>query len=204
MGIEDAVRKVTISVTSAGKITASVGSLKFSGNGWNAGERIGYYTATLTKVRTVGSGKKAKKYKDVLKLTIDPCKSWTSDQLTGTVTTCLTTAPDLPINADTVVSARRNPFGDKDNPDAKALAAELAAQGTRDFVDGDGLAWKMKVSAAGVATISRMTGTGKKAKTSSATAVIEATPVTDGEGTGYTAIARFLVGGKAIVATWPF
>ena len=204
LGIEDAVRKVTISVTSAGKITASVGSLKFSGNGWNAGERIGYYTATLTKVRTVGSGKKAKKYKDVLKLTIDPCKSWTSDQLTGTVTTCLTTAPDLPINADTVVSARRNPFGDKDNPDAKALAAELAAQGTRDFVDGDGLAWKMKVSAAGVATISRMTGTGKKAKTSSATAVIEATPVTDGEGTGYTAIARFLVGGKAIVATWPF
>ena len=136
----------------------------------------------------------------MLKLTLDPCKSWTSDQLSGTVTTCLTAKPDSPINADTVVSARRNPFGDSDNADAKALAAQLAALGTQTFTDEAGLAWKLKVSAAGVATISRTTGTGRKKKTTSATAVVEVAP--DAYGDGYTATARFLVGGRVIVVSW--
>ena len=52
--------------------------------------------------------------------------------------------------------------------------AQLAALGTQTFTDDAGLAWKLKVSAASVATISRTTAT-----------------------------ARFLVGGRVIVATWP-
>ena len=136
----------------------------------------------------------------MLKLTLDPCKPWTSDQLSGTVTTCLTAKPDSPINADTVVSARRNPFGDSDNADAKALAAQLSALGTQTYTDEAGLAWKLKVSAAGVATISRTTGTGRKKKTTSATAVVEVAP--DAYGDGYTATARFLVGGSVIVVSW--
>ena len=161
----------------------------------------GLYRATLSKTRTVGKGKKAKKYRDVMTLVLDPSKGWMEDQLSGTFTTCLTTAPNAPTNADTVVSVRRNPFGDSDNAEAKALAAQLAALGTQTYTDDMGLAWKLKVSTAGVATLSRTTGTGKKKKTISATAVVEATPVTDGD--GYTATARFLVGGRVIVATWP-
>ncbi len=192
---EDAVRKVTVSVTGAGKITAKVGTLSLSRTGWTVGED-GMFRATLTKTRTVGSGKKAKKYRDVLTLVLNPDKGWTEDQLSGTVTTCLTTALDEPLNEDTAVSARRNPYGDKDNAAAKSVAAELAALGTRSFVDGTGLAWKLKVSASGVATISRTTGTGKKKKTTTATAVVKVAPVDDADpAAGYTATARFLVGG---------
>ena len=61
----------------------------------------------------------------------------------------------------------------------------------------------MKAAANGVATISRTVGTGKKAKMTSATAVLEVTPATDGEETGYVASATFLVGGKVLTATWP-
>ena len=184
------VRKVTVSVTSAGKITAKVGTLSFARTGWMVGGN-GLYTATLSKTRTVGSGKKAKKYKDVLTLVLDPDKEWTDDQLSGAFETFLTTALDAPVNADAVVSARRNPFGDKNNLEAKAVAAGLAVRGTVEIIDKDGVAWKLKVSAAGVATISRTTGAGKKKKTVSATAVVEV----DADGI---ASARFLVGGKVL------
>ena len=196
------VRKVTVSVTGAGKITAKVGSLSLSRTGWTVGED-GLYRATLSKTRTVGKGKKAKRYRDAMALVLDPAKGWTEDQLSGTFATCLTTAPNAPLNADTVVSARRNPFGDKDNADAKGLAAQLAALGTQTFTDDTGLAWKLKVSTAGVATISRTVGTGKKAKTTSATAVVEVGAVYAADpDAGYTATARFLVGGRVIAVSW--
>ena len=200
--IEDAVRKVTVSVTGAGKITAKVGSLSLSRTGWTVGED-GLYRATLSKTRTVGKGKKAKKYRDAMSLVLDPAKGWTEDQLSGAFATCLTTAPNAPLNADTVVSARRNPFGDKDNADAKELAAQLAALGTQTYTDDTGLAWKLKVSAAGVATISRTTGTGRKKKTTSATAVVEVGAIDASDpDIGYTLTARFLVGGRVIVVSW--
>ena len=45
---EDVVRKVTVNVTGAGKITAKVGTLSLSRTGWTLGED-GFYRATLTK-----------------------------------------------------------------------------------------------------------------------------------------------------------
>ncbi len=222
--IGDAVRKVTVGVTGAGKITAKVGSLSLTRTGWIVGED-GKYRATLTKTRTVGSGKKAKKYKDVMTLTLDPEKGWMEDQLSGAFGTfggsvALNDALEalngaleanggedgghagrvtLPVNADTGVLARRNPFGDKDNAEAKSVAADLAALGTQDFMDETGLAWKIKVSANGVATISRTTGTGKKKKTISATAVLE---VADSGGGDVHATARFPVSGKIVTFAW--
>ncbi|MBR4654428.1 MAG: nucleotidyl transferase AbiEii/AbiGii toxin family protein [Kiritimatiellae bacterium] len=105
----------------------------------------------------------------------------------------------LPVDSDVVLMARRNPFGDKDNAEAKSVAADLAALGTQDFTDETGLAWKVKVSAKGVATISRTTGTGKKKKTISATAVVE---VADSGGGDVHATARFLVSGKIVTFAW--
>ena len=177
------VRKMTVSVTSAGKISATVGSLKFSGTGWTVDDE-GYYLANLRTVRTVGTGKKAKKYTDVLAIWIDPNRAWTDDQLGGCVATfsgniSLADALEplngiesvlVPMNDDTYVSARRNPFGD--NAEAKALAAELAALGTQKWTDAEGLVWNLKVASNGVATIARTIGSGKNKKTISATAVV--------------------------------
>ena len=186
------VRKVTVNVTGAGKITAKVGTLSLSRTGWTLCED-GMFRATLTKTRTVGKGKAAKKYRDTLTLVLDPDKGWTEDQLSGTVTTCLTTALDEPLNEDTAVSARRNPFGD--NAEAKDFAAELAALGTQTMHDDNWLAWKVKVSAKGVATISRTTGTGKKKKTVSATAVVTVEEQDEGYMWG---VVRCLVSGEII------
>jgi PKD repeat protein len=179
----DIVRKATVSVTSAGKISASVGSLKFARTGWTV-DGLGNYVATMRAVRTSGSGKSAKTYTDVLSLTLDPGAAWTEDQLTGMMGTFngnVTQAKALasleggdptlsPSNVDTYISARRNPFGD--NAEAQALAAEFAASGTWKWTDGEGLVWNVKVASNGVATISRTTGTGSSKKTISATAVI--------------------------------
>ncbi len=97
------------------------------------------------------------------------------------------------------MSARRNPYGDKDNADAKAVAADVVALGARKVTDGEGLVWSVKVAANGVATISRTTGTGKKKKTVSATAVVT---VDDLGGGALRAEARFLVGGKFVMVDW--
>ncbi len=200
-------RKVTVSVTTAGKITAKVGTLSFSRTGWTVDDN-GRYCANLLTTRTVGKGKKAKKYTDVLTLTLDPEAPWTEDQLTGKVATFNGTVKLadalvalnggetalVPSNADIFVSARRNPFGD--NADAKALAAELAAFGTQTLTDGQGVVWNLKVSTSGVATIARTTGTGKNKKTISATAVVA------WNGGDYGPYAVFLVDGKIIDVYW--
>lgn len=204
------VRKMALSVTSAGKMSATVGSLKFTGTGWTVDDD-GSYLANLRTVRTVGTGKKAKKYTDVLSIWIDPNRAWTDDQLGGCVATfsgSISLADALeplnglesvltPMNTDTYVSARRNPFGDND--EAKAIAATLVAQGTHDFTDDAGLAWKVKMAANGVATISRTTGSGKNRKTTSATAVLEVED--DGAGDIW-GVTRFLVSGKIIKIEW--
>ena len=171
-------RKVTVSVTSVGKITAKVGSLAFARTGWTVAED-GRYTAKMQTTRTVGSGKSAKKYTDVLVLSLDPEATWMDDQLTGAI-------------SDTELSARRNPFGDND--DAKSVAAKLAARGTQSVTDAAGVAWKARVAANGVATISRVTGSGKNKKTVYASAVVNAWT----DGSDYGADARFLVAGKIV------
>ena len=101
----------------------------------------------------------------------------------------------LPINEDIWVSARRNSFGD--NAEAKALAQELAALGTLKMTDGDGIVWSIKVAANGIATISRVTGTGKNKKTISATAAVE------WNGDEHSApYAMFLVSGNIVGWSW--
>ena len=188
----DPVRKVTITVSSVGKITAKVGSLSLARTGWTIDDD-GFYRATLSATRTVGTGKKAKKYKDLMQLILNPECDWLDDQLEGTFTTCLTTTPNVTVNDDTLLTARRNPFGD--NADAKALAAQLSALGTRSVTDGEELVWKLKVSSSGVATITRTTGTGKNKKTVTATATVAFDCMGDDL---YSPSACFFVGGKVI------
>ena len=214
------VRKVTFSVTKAGKLSAKVGSCSFSRKGWTVDES-GMYVANMRTVRTVGSGKKAKTYTDILSVTLDPDAYWTEDQLTGTIATFAgtvsladalaaidgdsnSTGSLAPANIDTVVSARRNPFDDKDNTEAKRIAAEIAAIGAFNVMSADELVWTVKVSAkTGVATISRTIGSGKKKKTVSATTVIKVEEIgyqDDQQGIvdGYSVSATFLVSGKII------
>ena len=184
--------------------------MAFSRTGWTVDED-GTYVAKLRTVRTVGTGKKAKKYTDVLTICLDPDKSWVEDQLSGRIVSFngnVSLANALAaidgeesalasLNADTHVSARRNPFGD--NAEAKSIAAVLAAQGTRTFTDDGGLVWNLKVAANGVATISRTTGTGKNRKTTTATAVL----AIDEDGAGaMRGVTQFLVSGKIVRAHW--
>ncbi len=202
-------RKVTVSVTSVGKISAKVGALTFSRTGWTVGED-GRYVAKMLTSRTTGTGKSAKKYSDVLVLTLDPAATWTEDQLAGSVATfsgtrtlsaALAAWEDgtlVPQNADVDLAARRNPFYDTDNVEAKAVAAELAAQGTMTFTDASGLVWNVKVAPTGVATISRVTGSGKNRKTVSASSVVNVWT----NGVECSASARFLVGGQIVEVNW--
>ena len=202
-------RKVTVSVTGTGKISAKVGSLTFSRTGWTVSED-GRYAAKMLTSRTTGTGKSAKKYSDVLVLTLDPAATWTEDQLAGSVATfsgSKTLAAALaaweggtlvPQNADVDLTARRNPFNDKDNVEAKAVAADLAARGKLQFTDTSGLVWNVKTAPTGVATISRVTGTGKNKKTVSASSVVNVWT----NGAEYSASARFLVGGQIVEVNW--
>lgn len=202
-------RKVTVSVTSAGKISAKIGSLAFSRTGWTVGED-GSYVAKMLTTRTTGTGKSAKKYSDVLVLTLDPAATWTEDQLMGSVATFSGTqtlsaalaaweaGTLVPQNADVDLAARRNPFYDKDNVEAKAVAEELAAQGTMKFTDASELVWNVKVAPTGVATISRVTGTGKNKRTVSASSVVNVWT----NGVEYSASARFLVDGQIVEIVW--
>ena len=214
------VRKMAFSVTSTGKISAKVGSCSFSRTGWTIDEN-GMYVANMRTVRKVGSGKKAKTYTDVLSVSFDPDAYWTEDQLTGVMVTFAGnvsladaleeidggldgTGSLAPVNIDTVVSARRNPFDDKDNTEAKRIAAEIAAIGAFNVMSADELVWTVKVSAkTGVATISRTIGSGKKKKTVSASTVIKVEEIGyqgDQQGIvdGYSVSATFLVSGKII------
>lgn len=193
-------RKVTVSVTSVGKISASVGSLKFSRTGWTARDD-GHYVATLRTVRTTTSGSTKKKFTDILTLDIAPNANWMTDQLVGSVGTfsgdvTVAKAQTLtPSNTDPTVSARRNSYNDVD--DAKELAAWFSSWlGTNSsFNDESGTKWNIKASTAGVVTISRTTGTGKNKKTITATAVLEVSEA--GAYTNYS--ARFLASGKLVV-----
>jgi len=206
-GVASPRRAVTVGVTGAGKISAKVGTLTFSRTGWTrcVGDAAPYqgrevYVATMRTVRSVGTGKAKKTYTDILTLTLDPEKGWTEDQLVGQVGTfngnVSVSEAEEGINADTAVSARRNPFGD--NGEAKEALAGIRESAPKSLVDGNGTTWKLAVSDKGVATISRTTGSGKNKKTVTATAIVEVAR----DGDGYSAMARFAVSGKVVEATW--
>ena len=188
-------RKATVVVASDGKISAKVGTLKFSGD-WHdvctgcTDAKDGTATVVLRAVRTVGTGADAQDFTDVLTLAFDADADWTVDQLTGVLATykgdvTVEEAKGLePVNDDAVLSARRNAFGE--NEEAQALAAELAARGVLKLVDGDGLAWLVKVAENGVATVLRDSdGDGTPV---TATAVVAAQDLGDGK---LCAVVRF-------------
>ena len=137
---------------------------------------------------------------DILTFAIDPQAEWTEDQLTGALETYKGQVSveeaegRTPVNGDTVLSARRDPFGDED--EARELAAALAARGVQKLADADGLVWDAKVSENGVATIARAASEGGFA---SATAVLAVEKLADG---GLRASARFLVSGVVLEMAW--
>lgn len=163
-------RKVTVTVSSVGKITATVGTLKFTGTGWTVGsEEVSpgdvreVYCANLRTLRTVGSGKSAKHYTDVISLTLWTDADWTEDQLTGVVGTfsgTVATSDGIAalngegastlssINADTTFSARRNSYSD--NASAMAAARDVASNGLFEVKDEEDRVWQVKVSESGV------------------------------------------------------
>ena len=187
-GWTDATNKVVVTVSSAGKITAKVGSISLSRTGWAEAED-GTYTAKLSAKRKVGTGKKAKTYSDTLTLSLDPGAGWSERQLTGVFETTQRVSEE-------VLEAQRNPFGD--NADAKALLQEIRAADFGELPAGVALKVNSKT---GVATFTKTTGSGKKKKTASATNVLE---VQNGEEAGsYIAIGRAIVGGTFVEAFWP-
>lgn len=208
-GEDGAGRKVTASVTNAGRISAKVGSAAFSCTGWTIDESSGAYVANIRRVRKSGAGKSRKTCTDVLSLTLDPYAAWTQNQLSGVVMTFdgnvpLEQALEASEGGVAVASpvecmgvfARRNPFGDV--AAAKEVARELAALGTLELTDDEGFAWNVKVTPGGVAKISRVTYSGASRKTLTGTSVVD---VAEG-GYGYMATVRFLMDGRIVEISW--
>ena len=205
----DARRKVTVSVTKAGKISAKVGTIAFSRVGWIFDEPSGGYVAKMQTVKRTGVGKNRTARTNVLTLALDPNAAWTQDQLTGAITTfngsitsnaSFKTLYDdcepVPMNEDVNILARRNPFSDI--TEAKEVAYGLAARGTLKLTDAAGPLWNLNVKSNGVVRISRVVCSGKIRKTLTGTSVVEITMDDD----AYTATARFLVDGQIVEMTW--
>lgn len=123
-GPDAASRAVTITASSAGKLSAKVGTYSFSCNGWSFGES-GNLVAKLTGKRTVGKGKSAKKYEDALEIALAQGADWNAIQVTGTVKTVLSGTTE-PMNEDVYVFAQRNAFADADNEEVAEIATALA------------------------------------------------------------------------------
>lgn len=133
-------RSVTFTASSAGKLSAKIGSCSFAAAGWTKSPD-GKYVATLTGKRTVGKGKSAKTYIDTLDVALDPDAGWNAIQLAGTVETVLA-GGDVALNDDVLVFAQRNPFTSGDEA-AVAAGAALAKPGVfnlsiEDAVDESG------------------------------------------------------------------
>lgn len=112
-------RAVSVTATAGGKITAKVGSLTFSKTGWGEVEDD-WAAVTFTATRTVGKGKSAKTYTDVLDMEVSGA-DWTDDGMSGTIKTYLN--GDV-VNADIAFVARKDVFAS--NEDAKTVAKSVA------------------------------------------------------------------------------
>ena len=175
-------RKVMVGMAGNGAMSAKVGTLSFSRTGWSI-DQEGRYVAKMRTVRVVGKGKSAKKYTDVLSLVLDPDVGWAQDQLVGTVGTfngdvSIAGSADLvPINVDTIVTARRNSF--EDSEEAKELAAVVkgvVAFSLKDVEEGDGDAYDLVPGGSAFTVTANANGSvvlagriGKEKVTSSAT-----------------------------------
>ncbi len=118
---------VKVTVTTAGKITANIGGVALSGNGFDSVSN-GVYAVTLKKTQKIAKGSlkgKTKVWEAYVE--IDTTAAWDGAQLVGWYQTYTTGLPGMA--APSWITCQRNAFGG--NADAKAVAAAVA--GTRKF-----------------------------------------------------------------------
>ena len=118
---------VKVTVTAAGKITANIGGVAITGNGFDSVSN-GVYAVTLKKTQKITKGSlkgKSKGWEAYLE--IDTGAAWRGRQVSGWFYTYNTGVPSM--TAPAYISAQRNVFGN--DADAKAMAVAVA--GTRKF-----------------------------------------------------------------------
>ena len=118
-------RNVKITLGSNGKISATIGSLKFSAVGWDVVDDK-RCSVSITATRKVGKGKNVKTYRDELEVAVDTFMEWPECSLSGTVATYYN---DDIVNADYDLIASKNVFAA--NADAKAVAVMVSQSGKR-------------------------------------------------------------------------
>ena len=117
---------VKVTVTTAGKVTANVGGVSLSCNGFDSVSN-GIYSVALKKTQKVAKGAlKGKTKVWELHLDIAPDAAWDSSQLVGEFHTYMMELPSM--SAPTLVVAQRNPFA---LADAKEVAAAVVASGKK-------------------------------------------------------------------------
>ena len=117
---------VKVTVTTAGKVTANVGGVSLSCNGFDSVSN-GVYSVALKKTQKVAKGAlKGKTKVWELHLDIAPDAAWDSSQLVGEFHTYMMELPSM--SAPTLVVAQRNPFA---LADAKEVAAAVVASGKK-------------------------------------------------------------------------
>ena len=118
---------VKVTVTAAGKITANIGGVAITGNGFDSVSN-GVYAVTLKKTQKITKGSlkgKSKVWEAYLE--IDTGAAWHGRQVSGWFYTYNTGVPSM--TAPAYISAQRNVFGN----DADAKAMSVAVAGTRKF-----------------------------------------------------------------------
>lgn len=128
-GITKRSRKVTVVIASSGKVSATVGSLKFAATGLEYDE--GKYVAWIVNTRKVGE----KAYMDRLLIAVDPNAAWDEDALTGQICTVATGCKNcggMCENYDNEIFARKNAA--TADAEAKAIAARYAKLGKQSLI----------------------------------------------------------------------
>ena len=116
---------VKATVTAAGKISVKIGGVTLTGTGFDE-VLNGVYSVSLRKTQKITKGAlKGKSKVWVAVLDIDPLAAWDTQQLTGVYYTYVTGLPST--SAPVYIAAQRNAFGEKGNPDAKAVAKAVSA-----------------------------------------------------------------------------
>ncbi len=117
-----------ITVAASGKITANIGGVTLSGNGFDSVSN-GVYSVSLKKTQKITKGAlKGKSKVWELHLDIAAGAAWDSEQLVGEFHSYTTGMPSM--SAPALVVAQRNAFGANGSDDAKSVAAAVAQYGS--------------------------------------------------------------------------
>ena len=117
-----------ITVAASGKITANIGGVTLSGNGFDSVSN-GVYSVSLKKTQKITKGAlkgKSKVWEAYLE--IDAAAAWDAAQLVGWCQAYTTGMPS--VAAPSWISAQRNAFGANGSDDAKSVAAAVAQYGS--------------------------------------------------------------------------